>query len=292
LPRLRRRRVLFIPVGLAWLAIGLGSSLLTWGTTEFRCTFVAVGHGGCSVLETPDGRTLLYDAGAISGPDVTRRQIAPFLWSRGIRRIDELFLSHADLDHFNGVPALLERFAVGQVTCTPTFADRETGGVQLTMEAFRSHGIPVRIIRAGDRLTAGKVAITVLHPPAVGPEGKENARSMVLLVKHAGHSILLTGDLEDTGLERVLSLPPVSADVFMAPHHGSLASNTPALANWAKPKFVVSCQRKPKGPQVEPYTKQGAHFLGTWPHGAVTIRSSPGKLIVETFKTKERWEFE
>ena len=72
-----------------------------------------VGHGGCTVLETPDGRTLLYDAGALAGPEVTRRQIAPFLWSRGIRRIDEVILSHADLDHFNGLPSLLDRFAIG-----------------------------------------------------------------------------------------------------------------------------------------------------------------------------------
>jgi len=76
----------------------------------------------------PDGRTCLYDAGAIAGPDVTRRQIAPFLWSRGIRRIDEVLLSHADLDHFNGLAALLERFAVGQVTCTPSFDKKTTAG--------------------------------------------------------------------------------------------------------------------------------------------------------------------
>jgi len=34
---------------------------------ELRVTFVAVGHGGCTVLETPDGRVLLYDAGAMGG---------------------------------------------------------------------------------------------------------------------------------------------------------------------------------------------------------------------------------
>ena len=49
---------------------------------ELRCTFLAVGHGGAIVLETPDGRTLLYDAGAMGGPEVTQRHIAPFLWSR------------------------------------------------------------------------------------------------------------------------------------------------------------------------------------------------------------------
>ena len=32
----------------------------------------------------------------------------------------------------------------------------------------------------------------------------------------------------------------------------------------------------------------GARYLGTWPHGAVTIRSSPGQLDVETFKSQQR----
>jgi competence protein ComEC len=62
----------------------------------------------------------------------------------------------------------------------------------------------VRIVRAGDRLMAGDVSLEVLHPPAVGPEGNENARSLVIQVRHAGHSILLTGDLEGPGLRLLL----------------------------------------------------------------------------------------
>src|SRR5262249_38193674 len=84
---LRRRGRVGVEGGLGWLCVGLLSGAARLPADELRCTFLAVGHGGCTVLETPDGRTLLYDAGALGGPDVTRRQIAPFLWSRGIRRI-------------------------------------------------------------------------------------------------------------------------------------------------------------------------------------------------------------
>ena len=248
------------------------------------------GHGGCTVLELPDGRTLLYDAGALGGPDVTRKQIAPFLWHRGIRRIDEILLSHADLDHFNGLPALLERFAVGQVTCTPTFADKNTPGVRVTLAALERTRIPVRIVQAGDRLTSGEVEMDVLHPPAEGPEGNENARSLVLRVRHAGHTLLLTGDLEGAGLERVLALPPTPVDILMAPHHGSRTSNKPELADWARPRVVIACQGPPRGVSQpsEPYSKQGAVFFGTWPHGAVTIHSGREELVIETFQTGER----
>jgi competence protein ComEC len=222
---------------------------------------------------------------------VTRRQIAPFLWSRGIRRIDEVILSHADLDHFNGLPALLDRFAVGQVTCTPTFDKKTTAGVKLTLAVLKKHAIPFRVVHAGDRLTTGEVHIDVLHPPSVGPEGSENARSMVLLVRHGGHALLLTGDLENPGLEQVLALPRQRIDVLQAPHHGSRVSNKPELADWAHSSAVVSCQEPPRRPGLaqEPYTRLGATFLATWRHGAVTLRSQPEGLVVETFLTGQRW---
>jgi competence protein ComEC len=255
-----------------------------------RCTFLAVGHGGCTVIETPDGRVLLYDAGAISGPDITRRFIAPYLWSRGVHRIDEVFLSHADLDHFNGLPALLDRFAVGQVTMTPTFADKATPGVAQTLAVLRERGVPIRILKAGDRVTAGAVQIDVLHPPPTGPDGNENARSMVLEIRHAEHRILLTGDLEGPGLEQVLQLPPRPTDVLMAPHHGSKVSNKADLAEWAHARVVVSCQGPPRGAPVldAVYNPTGAQVLGTWPHGAVTVRSHASGMVIETYATGQR----
>jgi competence protein ComEC len=258
---------------------------------ELRCTFLDVGHGGCTVIETPDGRTLLYDAGAMAGPDVTRRQIAPYLWHRGIRRIDEVFVSHADMDHFNGLPSLLDRFAVGQVTCTPTFSDKPTPAVRRTLEELKRRRIPMRTVKAGDCLTAGPLTIEVLHPPEHGVEGNENARSLVLLLKHADHKLLLTGDLEGEGQRLVLVQPPTQVHVLMSPHHGSRVANTAELADWARPEVVISCQGAPRSPAGvrEPYSAKGARFLTTWEHGAVTVRSNETGLVVETFRSGERF---
>jgi competence protein ComEC len=202
--------------GLAWLCVGLLGGAAPRASDELRCTFLAVGHGGCTVIETPDGGVLLYDAGAITGPEVTERHIAPFLWHRGIRRIDEVFLSHAHLDHYSGLPALLERFAVGQVTLTPTFAEeRERAkGIEAALAAIERHRVPRRTVKAGDHLSAGAVGIEVLHPPPEGVGDNPDERSLVLLVSYAGHSLLFTGDLREKGLERLLSLPPTPVDVL------------------------------------------------------------------------------
>ena len=136
---------------------------------EARITFLAVGHGGCVVIEAPDGRVLLYDTGTTAGPDAMRRVVAPYLWSRGISRVDEVFLSHADLDHFNGVPELLRRFHVARVTMTPTFSDKESPGVEAVLAALERHGVSRRTVVAGQRFNAGDVTFDVLHPPPVGP---------------------------------------------------------------------------------------------------------------------------
>ena len=276
--------------GAAWLLVGLAGGALRAPADELRATFLAVGHGGCTVLETPDGRTLVYDAGAMGGPEVTRRYIAPYLWSRGIRRIDELFLSHADLDHFNGVADLLERFPVGQVTCTPSFAEKDLPGVRRTLAAIERRGIAIRIVQAGDLLSAGEVELEVLHPPRQGPSGNENVRSMVLMVRHRGHLILLTGDLEGEGQARVRSRRIEPVDVLMAPHHGSPTANSRDLAGWARPALVVACDGKPRAKKKngDPYGEIEAEVWVTGEQGAAIIRSGPDGLSAEAFRSGRR----
>jgi competence protein ComEC len=285
---LYRHRRWAATAAVAWLGVWLLSGAARPTPQEMRCTFLAVGHGGCTVIETPHGRTLLYDAGAVSGPDVTRRIIAPYLWNRGIRRIDTVFLSHADLDHFNGLPALLERFDVKRIIRTPSFVDKRISGVRYTLEAIESRGIPLEVAKAGDHFAFGEVWMEVLHPPVVGPTGLENARSMILLVRHAGHNILLTGDLEKEGMSQVLQKRAPPIDVLMAPHHGSLIANTPEFAAWANAPYVVSCQEPPHGPtrRKNPYEDRSTHFLPTSSKGAVTIFSKHNSFKIETFLEK------
>jgi competence protein ComEC len=292
LPAVRRRGRLVLLALVVWLSTGL--LLIAAGRSPpqgLRCTFLAVGHGGCTVLETADGRVLLYDAGALGGPELTRRFIAPYLWHRGHVHIDEVFLSHADLDHYNGLVELAEYFTIGQVRVTPTFAAREVEAVRLTLATLAQRGIPVRQVQAGDRFRAAALQLDVLHPPAGFQGENENARSLVLLVRHAGHTILLTGDLDGAGRQRLLSLPPLTVDVLQAPHHGSRLANPPELIQWATPRLAIACQGAPRGParEPDPYQLRGIRLLSTWTHGAITLESSSQGLWVSTFRTAERW---
>ncbi len=289
IPQTTRHWRTALAAGAVWVALSLLMPALTPKEDGLRCSFLAVDHGVCVVIETPDGRVLLYDAGSMTGPEVTTRQIAPFLWHRGITRIDELFLSHADLDHFNGVPALLERFDVARVSLTPSFREDSGPGVAVVARALDRYRVPWRILTRGDRLEAGPLEIKVLHPPTEGPAGDENERSMVLHLKYAGRSVLLTGDLEGKGLAQVTNTPISPVDVMLAPHHGSPASNTRHFADWARAGLVISSEERPFFSRPDPYKEFGGVIWRTFQEGAVIVRIDESGIRAETFRSAKRW---
>jgi competence protein ComEC len=114
----RRRLVLCMA---AWMLFGLAAGARPARRPGLRCTFLAVGHGGAVLLEFPNGRTLLYDAGALDNSRRAAQIVAGCLWSRGYSRLDALVVSHADLDHFNAVPELTDTLPVGCVLAPESF---------------------------------------------------------------------------------------------------------------------------------------------------------------------------
>ena len=183
----------------------------------------------------------------------------------------------------------MDRFAVGQLTVIPSFADKSSPGVRAALEAVERRGVAVRTARAGDRYTAGELEMDVLHPPSDGPPGVENVRSLVLLLRHRGHTILLTGDLEGEGVDRVMATPAPAVDVLMVPHHGAGGSRVEALADWARPRLAVSSQGRTDAGKAEmAYRRRRIPYWATWPAGAVTVRSHVSGLTAETFMTGQR----
>lgn len=274
--------------GLAWIILGFAIPTADRPSDELRMTFLAVGHGGCVVLETPDGRCLLYDVGTTGGPDVVRRVVAPYLWSRGIRRVDEVFVSHADADHFNGLVELTRRFPVGRVTFTTSFAEKPTPQVAETLLMLKARNVDTRIVSVGQEFTAGDVVFEVLHPPHSGPPGIENERSLVLRIRHEGHTFLLTGDIEKAGAAQLLARPGRPVDVLQAPHHGSRAAFPPEWNKWADPKFIAVSRGDFYGNFLRDADSPNAVVWHTEMHGAITFRSHRSGLTAEAFRTGER----
>jgi len=88
-----------------WILVGLAPFMIrAHARNDLECSFVAVGHGECVLIEAPDGENLLYDAGAMGSPEFAVQSISSFLWDRGIMRLDGIVVSHSDTDHYNAVP--------------------------------------------------------------------------------------------------------------------------------------------------------------------------------------------
>ncbi|MBI3462031.1 MAG: MBL fold metallo-hydrolase [Planctomycetes bacterium] len=254
---------------------------------RLECTTLSVGHGCAVVLELPGGQTLLYDAGQLGMPSRGARTIAGFLWLRGITRIDAVIVSHADVDHYNALPELLQRFPIGAVYVSPVMFREKSAALDALKTAIEDAGTELRLLSAGDELDAGSdCRLRVLHPPATGVLGSDNANSLVLAVEYAGRRLLLPGDLDSPGLDRLLSQDPLDCDVVLAPHHGSLRSNPPSFAAWSSPEWVlISGPRHDRQPGVyEAYAAAGARALRTAESGAIFVSIDKGGVAVDTWR--------
>ncbi len=279
-PRIRPPRRWCAAMAGAWIAVGLTFPVQPpVEQRPLRCTFVALGHGLSVLVELPDGRAMLYDAGRMGPPAPAAQSISAVLWSRGVTRLDAVFLSHGDLDHYNALPELLGRFSVGKVYVSPMMYENPNPALDALRRAIEVSGVKQEEVWAGYRLAGGGPCnIEVLHPPRKGVLGNDNANSLVLAIEYAGRRILLPGDLESPGLEALIAEEPVRCDVLLAPHHGGRRSNTPELARWCTPAWVVVSGAGGAGSFDDlkaTYEAEGATVLSTAELGAVTVEACP-----------------
>lgn len=267
----------------AWMLAGMfGLFPSTKPADGLRCSFLSTGHGVAILVEMPNGKTLLYDAGALGNARYATDTVQNALWKYGHNRLDLIVVSHADMDHFNGVPGLLETIPVGKILATESFLETDQAMVREFHRIVQTERVPIETVQIGDRLQIDpNVSVRILHPGTERYES-DNADSIVLEIEYAGRRILITGDLEKEGLQQLMTQPTEPVDVMLSPHHGSLIANPPEFAEWAKPRYVVaSCGRRNKFQQLQKQYSSGTSVFATAYGGAVIVNISPqGKLTI------------
>jgi competence protein ComEC len=260
-------------------------------------TALDVGQGAAVVVRTHE-RTLLVDAGNryASGEDAGARVVAPYLWSRGVKRLDGLVITHDDLDHSGGALSLLAShrpaWLLTSIAGLPEHR-RDHSGRQLL--AHRADAIACA---AGQHWRWDGVEFTVLHPPvhhyAIAGFG-DNDRSCVIEVRAGRHRALLTGDIQRLGEMNLLERDALNVvDVVVVPHHGSKSSSTPAFVAATRPAWAVIQVgwRNPFGhphPEVlARYRAAGATILRTDRDGAVTLVLGGDDIAVSRARDTQR----
>ncbi len=250
-------------------------------------TFVDVGHGNAVVLRTPDQHVVVFDAGSFPSARQAGNRIGGVLLAHGIQKVDYLVISHADLDHYNGVPELLRRFSVRQFVGPPGLFAEPSPYVQSLQTIVNQSGIPQRWVIAGDVLCQGdEWAIRVLSPQAEPYRDGDNSNSLVLEVSYGASRILLTADVEGEGLRDLLACPPDDYQVVQVPHHGSHNSQPAAVAAWAGAPLAIVSASSLRVPAVtrSAYEQAGSRVLVTDEVGAVLLAVFPdGRVACRTY---------
>jgi competence protein ComEC len=209
-------------------------------------TAIDVGQGDSLLLVSPQGKTLLVDAGGPTGGaaqsptgnfEIGEDVVSPVLWSRNIRRLDAVALTHAHSDHMGGMPSVLRNFRprvlwVGTNPDTPAYR-------ALLAEAQRLN-IPVEAMAAGSRFAFGGTQVDVLAPSVDYTPGTaaSNDDSLVLHVAYGRTSVLLEGDAQ-AATERQMLSEELHADLLKVGHHGSKTSTIPPFLAAVAPTFAV-----------------------------------------------------
>ena len=228
-----------LPWSLRLAGVPLMLPVLLWqpqrpAVGEFELLAADVGQGSAVIVRTAH-HALVYDAGPRFGrdSDAGHRVLVPLLRALDLP-LDLVVLSHRDIDHTGGAPALL--------AMQPQAA--------LLSSIEDDHDL--QTLRRGQRCVAGMrwqwdgVDFAVLHPTEEDYKvsAKSNAMSCTLRVASGGQSALFVGDLEEAQELRLVaqalrSGDSLKSDVLLVPHHGSKNSSSAAFVDAVRPRFAL-----------------------------------------------------
>ena len=263
------------------------------GKLEF--TAMDVGQGDAFFLAFPDGKLMTLDAGGIphygtrsGGLDTGEDVISPYLWTRSIKRLDVIAVSHFHEDHAGGVPALIANFNPKEVW---TGAVPETEEGRRFESLVRRNGVKLRRLAAGQAFDYGGARITVLAPPREDAIRRDisDQDSLVLRIAYGRRCVLLAGDLEPKVEQTIVaggSLPPT--DILKVAHHGSRKSTSEEFLDQLRPSLGVisagfeNSYGHPQPDLLRRLESRRVTPLRTDVWGLITIRTDGQRLELDT----------
>jgi competence protein ComEC len=206
---------------------------------RLHVAFLDVGQGDAILITSPRGSQILVDGGPDPGALTSALGRAMPFWDHDIELV---VLTHADIDHVGGLPAVLERYEIRG--WLDNGAPSDSMAYVKCQELLQKAGVSPHAVRAGDQLDLGDgVKLQVLHPgptPARTVLADSNNSSVVLRLVWGDASFLLTGDLEAAGEGRLLdSDQTLESDILKVSHHGSGGASTPEFLAKVAPSHAV-----------------------------------------------------
>jgi len=267
---------------------------VTRGALEI--TAIDVGQGDSIFVAMPGGKLMLLDGGGIAtfgkhvrtnlniGEDV----VSPYLWSRSIRSLNVVVLSHAHDDHIGGLPAVLENFHVKELW---TGATPDSPAWTALRRKAEDLGVKIIPLTQGRQFDYSGVRFEVLAPAAgyVPASAPRNNDSLVLRLTYGQRSAILSGDVErQVESELVAENLVRHTDVLKVAHHGSKTSTTEPFLEAVHPAFAVisagfeNLYGHPNADVLDRLQAAKIEVFRTDQLGAITIRTDGRRIEIQT----------
>lgn len=249
--------------------------------------YIDVGQGSATLLKS--GRhAMLIDTG--DSDQGTKIQL--YLTKQGVENLDYLVLTHPDADHIGGAPVIITKFGIGQLFLSNYEKDNKT--TQKVRDAMQYKGLTASDYQVGDTYTLGNASFTILAP--VKEYADSNNASIVIMVQNGNNRFLFTGDCEaEAEADLIASGADLSADVYLAGHHGSDTASSQAFMDAVSPTYaVISCGEgnsygHPHAEVLNRFRSMGIQVFRTDEQGSV-IAESDGTGITWNCAPSETWQ--
>lgn len=246
--------------------------------SQMQATALDVGQGDGIFLKSPKGMTCMIDGGSSDVKSVGQYRIEPYLLSKGVGKLDYVFISHGDSDHTNGIEEMITRQKIGVKIKTLVFPEESVWDESLKKLAVLAmkNGVQVAVMSQGqliyeesqsilrrgkicvsqsrengkrDNITQGNTRNQGMEILCLGPgsdySGESgNAASMVLAVSYRDFDFLFTGDAEGAREEDLCEAietycPEKTFEILKAAHHGSRNSSSETFLHKVSPKYTI-----------------------------------------------------
>ena len=239
-----QRRRFFLVAGF------VASAAVVWAPLKQRVSddrltvyVIDVGQGDAIAVETPRGHWMLIDAGPRTQVfDAGRARVIPLLRSQGARRLEVLIVSHPDMDHVGGAPAVVGALEVGRIV-GPGVVTGQVGQLDLIQSLVGREGSWVRV-RSGSSIHVDDVDLRFLYPEKEDLTGQlddPNAASLIFMLEFGAFRMLFTGDAPSSAEDRLsrLNRADLDVDVLKVSHHGSSTSSSSEFLETTQAELAV-----------------------------------------------------